>query len=129
MSRDDYESPLEFTQKTRKVEKKGGVEVSHEKPENRKKRLLILVRSGVFHFLDQLVREQENLGITDDEIRENVFVGLEMRKHMIREIHNPNPIFEKAVVEYNLLEEKLEKLSPQEILEETQNIIKKLTPK
>lgn len=111
------------------MEKKGTVKSNQETPENRKKRLLILVRSGVFHFLEQLVREQKSLGITDDEIRENVFVGLEMRKHMIHEIHNPNPIFEKAVVEYTMLEERLEKLSPQEILEETQNIIKKLTPK
>jgi hypothetical protein len=112
----------------KKLEKKGAVNSAKETPENRKKRLLILVRSGVFHFLEQLVREQKNLGITDDEVREHVFVGIEMRKHMIREIHNPNPIFEKAIIEYSMLEEKLEKLSPQEILEETQNIIKKLTP-
>ncbi|MEM2146586.1 MAG: hypothetical protein QW279_14590 [Candidatus Jordarchaeaceae archaeon] len=127
MSKDDYVFPLDF-QGMKKLEKKQKVESYKETPESRKKRLLILVRSGVFHFLEQLVREQKNLGITDDEIRENVFVGIEMRKHMIREIHNPNPIFEKAILEYNLLEEKLEKLSPQEILEETKNIIKKLTP-
>lgn len=126
MSKDDYESPLDLGMK--KLEKKQKVESYQETPENRRKRLLILVRSGVFHFLDQLVREQKALEITDDEIRENVFVGIEMRKHMIREIHNPNPIFEKAILEYNLLEEKLEKLSPREILEETKNIIKKLNP-
>nr|MDO8080455.1 hypothetical protein [Candidatus Freyarchaeota archaeon] len=128
MSRDDYEPPLEFSQKIKKLKKKEVVEGSQEKPEDHKKRLLILVRSGVFHFLDELVREQKNLGITDDEIKENVFVGIEMRKNMIHEIHNPNPIFEKAVEEYNKLEERLEQLSPQEILEETQNIIKKLSP-
>lgn len=126
MSEDDSEPPLDF-QGMKKL-KKRKVESYKETPESRKKRLLILVRSGVFHFLEQLVREQKDLGITDDEIRENVFVGIEMRKHMIREIHNPNPIFEKAILEYNLLEERLEQLSPQEILEETKSIIKKLSP-
>ncbi|MFB0561187.1 MAG: hypothetical protein ACETWM_08220 [Candidatus Lokiarchaeia archaeon] len=128
MSKDDYEPSLDFLEKM-KFEKKKDVESFNETPERRKKRLLILVRSGVFHFLDEVVREQKNLGISDDEIRENVYVGIEMRKHKIHEFHNPNPIFEKAVEEYNKLGEKLEQLSPQEILEETKHIVKRVTPK
>ncbi|WXG41596.1 MAG: hypothetical protein WED07_12670 [Candidatus Freyarchaeum deiterrae] len=127
MSRDNFEPP-DFLPKTKKPKKEKEVEGFQETPEYRRKRLLTLVRSGLFLFLDELVREQKNLGITDDEVRENVFVGIETRKHMVHEIHNPNPIFEKAVEEYNKLEENLEKLSPQEILEETQNIVKKFSP-
>lgn len=127
MSKDDSEPPLDFLKKT-KLEKKD-TESFQETPEKRKKRLLTLVRSGVFHFLDEVVKEQKNLGITDHEIRENVYVGIEMRKHKIHELHNPNPIFEKAFVEYNELEERLEQLSPQEILEETKNIIERANPK
>ncbi|MGQ9719993.1 MAG: hypothetical protein ACUVXA_01580 [Candidatus Jordarchaeum sp.] len=126
MSKDENEPPLDFLEKMESKKKK--VEKWEETPEKHKKRLLILIRSGVFHFLDEAIREQKNLGITDDEIRENVFIGIEMRKQKIHELHNPNPIFEQAVKEYNKLEERLEQLSPQEILEETKDIIQRLTP-
>ena len=125
MSSDDYEPPNALP-KMKKLKKEKEVKGFQETPEFRKKRLLTLVRSGVFLFLDELVREQKNLGITDDEIRENVFVGIEMRKKSIHEIQNPNPVLGKAIEEYNKLEEKLEQLSPQEILEETESINKKL---
>nr|MDO8076700.1 hypothetical protein [Candidatus Freyarchaeota archaeon] len=128
MSEKNRGLPLDFLGKMKKLEEKKEDEVFEETPEWRKRRLLTLVRSGVFYFLDELVREQKNLGITDDEIRENVFVGLEMRKHKIHEMHNPNPLFERAAEEYTKLEEKLEQLSPQEILEETKNIAKRVTP-
>lgn len=129
MSMNGYGLPFDFSHRMKKFEKEGNIEGYQETPEKRKKRLLLLVRSGIFHFLEELVREQKNLGITDDEIRENVFVGIEMRKHMIHDLHSTHPIFEKAILEYTLLEERLNQLSPKEILEENQNIIKKLTPK
>ena len=128
MSEKNRGPPLDFLGKMKKLEEKKEDEVFEETPEWRKRRLLTLVRSGVFYFLDELVREQKNLGITDDEIRENVFVGLEMRKHKIHEMRNPNPLFEKAAEEYTKLEEKLERLSPQEILEETKSIAKRVIP-
>lgn len=130
MSKDEYEAPLDFLEKKKKsVKMKKDDESFQETPEKRKKRLLILVRSGVFHFLDEVVSEQKNLGISDDEIRENVYVGIVMRKHKIHEAPYLNPIFKKAVEEYDKLSEKLEELSPQEILDETKNIIKRLTPR
>jgi len=128
MSKDKQEFPLDFMLRTKKFESKGEVGEFAETPERRKKRLLLLVRSGIFHFLEELVREQKNLGITDDEIRENVYVGIEMRKHKVHELHNPNPIFEKAAEEYSKLQARLAQLSPQEILEENKRIILKFAP-
>ena len=127
MSSDDFEPP-DFSRKMKKLKKGKEAEGFQETPESRKKRLLLMVRSGVFYFLDELVREQKKLGVTDDEVRENVFVGIEMRKHKIHELNNPNPLFAKAEEEYTKLEERLEQLSPQEILKETQNIMKLSLP-
>jgi predicted nuclease with TOPRIM domain len=127
MSRDDFEPP-DFSRKMKKLKKGKEAEGFQETPERRKKRLLLLVRSGVFYFFEELVREQKNLGVTDDEVKENVFVGIEMRKHKIHELNNPNPVFVKAAEEYTKLEERLEQLSPQEILKETQKIMKLSPP-